>query len=403
MEVAQTVVIGAGVVGLATAVALARRGRSVLIVEREHAIGTGVSSRSSEVVHAGIYYPQSSMKAQVCVRGNALLYAYCASRGVDIAQTGKLVVATSPDQRSCALPELLARGEANGVPGLRLISSGDALALEPQLECQGALMSPSSGIVDSHALMLALLGDAERAGATLALGACVLRGERAPSGRLVVELAVRARGQACASTASPLRLECEEVINCAGLGAVRLGRELGDRATGACLQLRPAFARGSYFALAPGVRSPFSRLIYPSPQADLAGLGVHATVDLAGRVRFGPDVEWLAEGSAHPDDDASAYSVDAARARAFYAAIRRYWPGLPDDALVPDYAGIRPKLSAAGEPAADFLIARDGADRPGLWHVAGVESPGLTSCLALADKVADKVTDGAAASRAWTG
>lgn len=422
MERVQTLVVGAGVVGLATAAALARRGRSVLIVERERAIGMGVSSRSSEVVHAGIYYPRGSLKARLCVRGNALLYAYCASRSVGHSRMGKLIVAATDAQMRDDVPALHRRAEANGVPHLRMLSRSDARFLEPDVACAGALFSESSGIVDSHGLMLALLADAERDGATLALGAEVVDAASGGAAHdqdgssLHVRLRVRAgsdRGAAaggCADAAGSsggsaaahesITLACEEVINCAGLSAVRLGRALGARSadcalpTGACAPLTETFARGSYFALS-GVRAPFRHLIYPLPSADLAGLGVHATLDLGGRVRFGPDAEWLGESgspSRHPDDDPSAYAMDPRRADAFYEAIRSYWPALPSGSLVPDYAGIRPKLSRPGEPAADFFIAPDSAERPRLWHLAGIESPGLTSCLALADEIASRVT-----------
>ncbi|KAG8459522.1 hypothetical protein KFE25_012857 [Diacronema lutheri] len=431
----QTLVVGAGVVGLATAAALARRGRSVLIVERELAIGTGVSSRSSEVVHAGLYYAPGSLKARLCVRGNALLYTYAESRGVGHRRVGKLIVAANELQRRDALPALRRRAEANGVPGVRALSRADARALEPEVECAGALLSESSGIVDSHALMLALLADAERDGATLALGAEVVGAGVARGGRLAVRLRVRRAGgrerarseggpadspDAVDHAEPPIALECAEVVNCTGLSAVRLGAALGHTvnadgadgdggaggggtaAAGACAQLVGTFARGCYFALRG--RAPFSHLVYPLPAADLAGLGVHATVDLGGRVRFGPDAEWLGERGVplvHPDDDPHTFAVDPARADAFYAAIRSYWPALPDDALVPDYAGVRPKLSRQGEPAADFWIARDSAARPQLWHLAGIESPGLTSCLAIGDEVAARVTGGVEPRRAW--
>jgi L-2-hydroxyglutarate oxidase LhgO len=405
MEGCQTLVAGAGAVGLATAAALARRGRSVLIAERERAIGTGVSSRSSEVIHTGLYYPAGSRKARLCVRGNALLYAYCESRGVPAKRTGKLLVATSAEQLARSLPDLQTRARANGVRGLRVLSREEACALEPEVECMGALLSESSGIVDSHGFMLALLADAERDGATLALNTTAVAAHLAPSGRTAVELHTSGAGEAAGSGGDDdhLLLECDEVINCAGLSAVRLGRALGA-SDGGCASLNATFARGSYFALRGGVRSPFSRLVYPLPDADLAGLGVHATLDLAGRVRFGPDVEWLGDDGSprlHPDDDSGAFRVDESRADSFYAAIRRYWPALPDESLVADYAGIRPKLSRPGEPPADFAIIQDGQERPGLWHLAGIESPGLTSCLALADEVAHIVTGGVPPARPW--
>lgn len=389
----------------------------MLIVERSRAIGTGVSSRSSEVVHAGLYYPHDSLKARLCVRGNHLLYGYCASRGVGHRRLGKLIVASTDAQAREALPALHERAEANGVSGLRALSRADARAIEPEVECSGALFSSSSGIVDSHALMLSLLADAERDGATLALGSEVL-GAAAGGDSLVVRLRVRAgdgRGDAphapeAGGEGECISLACDEVVNCAGLSAVRLGRALGAHSAersgpaGACAQLTETYARGSYFALGNGARAPFAHLIYPLPSADLAGLGVHATFDLGGRVRFGPDAEWLGGDGAppvHPDDSPASYEVDPSRAEAFYVAIRSYWPALRDGSLVPDYAGIRPKLSWPGAPAADFFVARDSPARPRLWHLAGIESPGLTSCLALADEVAHRVTGVAEPTRPW--
>lgn len=358
MDRIDVAVIGAGVVGLAVARALARRGREVVVIEAAAAIGTGISSRSSEVIHAGLYHPAGSLKARLCVRGRALLYGYCEARGVAHRRCGKLVVAT----READLPRLSHLAEqaaANGVDDLRLLSRAEALALEPALACAGALLSPSSGIVDSHALMTALLGDAERAGATLALASPVSGGVREGDGwRLRV---------------GDFELGARCVVNAAGLSAAAVAASLGLAAP----PLR--FARGHYFALAG--RAPFSRLIYPLPVD--GGLGVHLTLDLGGQARFGPDVQWLDER----DPAALGYAVDPALAPAFAAEVRRYWPGLPAEALAPAYAGIRPKLIGPGEAAADFRI--DAA--PGLVNLFGIESPGLTASLAIADYVAEQV------------
>lgn len=356
MDSIEIAVIGAGVVGLAVARELALRGHEVVVIEAAGAIGTGISSRSSEVIHAGLHHAADSLKARLCVRGKSLLYEFCAAHGVAHRRCGKLVVAT--DEGGLArLDAMAAQGRANGVTDLRLLSRHEALALEPALSCTGALLSPSSGIVDSHGLMTALLGDAEQAGATLALASPVSGGERWGDGwRLRV---------------GGFELGARSVINAAGLFAAQVACSLGASA--------PAlhFARGNYFAVA--ARAPFSHLIYPLPVD--GGLGVHLTLDLGGQARFGPDVQWLA-GS---DPAALDYGVDPARAPGFEAEVRRYWPTLPAGALQPAYSGIRPKLSGPGEPAADFLIDRS---LPGLVNLLGIESPGLTASLALAEAVA---------------
>lgn len=362
MEHIDCVVVGAGVVGLAVARALARQGRETLVLERARAVGTGTSSRNSEVLHAGIYYPPGSLKARLCVRGQRLLYAYCAEHGVAHRRCGKLIVATSEAQRG-ALQQLMSSAQANGVTELQWLSAAQAQALEPALHCVAALHSGSTGIVDSHGLMLALQADAEAAGAVVVLGAPVLGGRHTPEG-WVLEVGGEAPTAICART----------VVNSAGLHAPALAHQLQGLPPGCVPPAR--FAKGHYFSL--GGRSPFSQLIYPVPEP--GGLGVHLTLDLAGQARFGPDVQWVA--------DDSDYRVDPARAEGFYAAIRRYWPALADGALQPAYSGIRPKLSGPGEPAADFLIqgpAQHGV--PGLVNLLGIESPGLTACLALAEQV----------------
>jgi L-2-hydroxyglutarate oxidase LhgO len=365
MDRVDVVVIGAGVVGLAVARALALQGREVMLLEAADAIGTGTSSRNSEVIHAGLYYPQGSLKARLCVQGRDQLYAYCAERGIGHQRCGKLIVATSEAQVAY-LHGIMAQGLANGVNDLSLISGERARALEPRLACVAAVQSPSTGIVDSHGLMLALLGDLEHAGGLLALNSAIKRAFPSVKRSQAAMVVVANDGTELAATT---------VVNAAGLHAPALARRfegLDPR------QVPPAyFAKGSYFTLSG--RSPFGRLIYPVPEA--AGLGVHLTIDLGGQAKFGPDVQWV--GSA---DD---LVVDPARGQAFYAEVRKYWPALPDRALVPGYAGIRPKISGPGEPAADFLI-QGPADHgvPGLVNLFGIESPGLTSCLAIGDHVA---------------
>jgi L-2-hydroxyglutarate oxidase LhgO len=368
LEQVDTVVIGAGVVGLAVARALALAGREVLVLEREPQIGMGTSSRNSEVIHAGIYYPAGSLKALLCVQGRALLYAYCAERGIGHRRCGKLIVATTPSQLA-ALPAIVDKARSNGVDDLSLLTAAEAAALEPALACLGAVHSPSTGIVDSHALMLALQGDIENAG-----GLVVCHGE-------VAHLKVAVAGMELQMD-DGTRLLARTVVNAAGLGACALAA----RTEGLQPQHVPGprWAKGNYFTLAG--RAPFSHLIYPAPEPDrhLAGLGIHLTLDLAGQARFGPDVQWVDD----PDD----LQVDASRAAVFEAEVRRYWPGLPTASLQPGYAGMRPKISGPDEPAADFLIqgpATHGV--PGLVNLFGIESPGLTSCLAIGARLAGMV------------
>lgn len=359
-------VIGAGVVGLAVARALAREGREVIVVEAEPCIGSGISSRSSEVIHAGLYYAPGSRKARWCVEGRERLYAYCAERGIAHRRCGKLIVATRPEQVA-ELQRLQARAAACGVEDLRFVESGERRRLEPALRADAALLSPSTGIVDSHALMLALLGEAEDHGARLVLRTPVLGGR------------CDARGLELRLGGDDTAVRARVVVNAAGLGALALLSTLADWPG----PPPPAAHRckGSYFGYAG--RPVFSRLVYPVPEA--AGLGVHVTLDLAGRMRFGPDVEWLPDG----ETSAADLRVDPRRAEPFYAAIRRYWPGLPDGSLQPDYAGIRPKLQAAGEPARDFELQGPEVHRvPGLWNLLGIESPGLTAALAIGEAVA---------------
>lgn len=361
MDEIDCVVIGAGVVGLATARALAMAGREVVVLEKEAAIGTETSARNSEVIHAGIYYSPGSLKARFCVAGRQALYAYCESHGVNHRRAGKLIVATTSNETG-QLEKLLAHGHANGVTDLHMISGNDAVAMEPNLRCAAALHSPSTGIIDSHGLMLAYRGDAEDHGAMLAFESR-LQSARVVAGGLALEV----------GGADPMQLLARTVINCGGLHAPGIAA----RIEGLAAQHVPTayYAKGNYFTLAG--RSPFSRLIYPMPEA--AGLGVHLTLDLGGQARFGPDVEWI---------DGIDYSVDPRRCEGFYAAIRTYWPGLPDNVLQPAYAGIRPKINAASEVARDFVI--EGPEThgvPGLVNLFGIESPGLTSSLAIAEHV----------------
>ena len=355
-------VIGAGVVGLAVARALALAGRDVLVLEASNAIGTQTSSRNSEVIHAGMYYPSGSLKAELCVRGKALLYAYCAERGIGHKHCGKLIVATAEDQLA-QLQVIQDRAAANGIHDLVWLDAEQAQAAEPALQCLAALHSPSTGIVDSHGLMLSLLGDTENLGGTLAVNSPLFRAECAQGAIELVAI-------------DGTRLRAKTVVNAAGLQAPALAL----RFAGLDPQHVPQayFAKGNYFTLAG--RSPFAHLVYPVPEA--AGLGVHLTLDLGGQARFGPDVQWVD----NPDDTA----VQPARGDAFYAEVRKYWPALPDGALVPAYAGIRPKISGPNEAARDFCIqGPNDHGVPGLVNLFGIESPGLTSALAIGEMVAE--------------
>jgi len=361
MDQMDCVVVGAGVVGLAVARALALAGREVLVLDAAEGIGTETSSRNSEVIHAGIYYRAGSLMAKTCVAGKHLLYAYCASRGVPARNCGKLIVATSALEAE-QLEGIRLRAAANGVVDLRLISAAEARAIEPALACTAALVSPSTGIIDSHAYMLALQGDAENAGAIFAFHAPVLRGRATAAG---VEIEV--------GGAEPMALTCRLLVNAAGLHAPGLAR----RIEGMPEAHIPGtyYAKGNYFSLT--MKSPFSRLIYPVPVP--GGLGTHLTIDLGGQARFGPDVEWIEEIN---------YDVDPRRGDGFYGSIRRWWPDLPDGALAPGYAGIRPKTVPKGAPAQDFVIQGPAAHGvPGLVNLLGIESPGLTASLALAEEV----------------
>lgn len=356
----QVLVVGAGVIGLAVARAAALAGHDVIVAEAQDGIGSGVSSRNSEVIHAGMYYPSGSRRARHCVRGNRMLYEYCASHGVPHRKCGKFIVATNDAERT-KLEGILKQGRANGVPGLEPIGGNSARALEPELVCVSALHSPETGIIDSHSYMLALQGDLEDRGGVIAFATPVERMERQGSGWRVHF-----------GGAEPGTLDVDAVVNSAGLGAQKLARSMDGYPQERVPRL--VLAKGNYFGYAG--KPAFTRLIYPTPVD--GGLGVHVTLDMAGRMRFGPDVEWI---------DREFYEVNASRAESFYERIRTYWPGLPDNSLVPDYSGIRPKLTGPGEAAADFMI--EGPEHhgvPGLVQLFGIESPGLTSSLAIADE-----------------
>jgi L-2-hydroxyglutarate oxidase LhgO len=357
----QVLVVGAGVIGLAVAREAARRGHDVTVAELTGGIANGVSSRNSEVIHGGLYYPTGSLRARHCVRGRRLLYEFCASHGVGHRKCGKLVVATN-DAELAKVETVLAQGQKNQVEGLEIIGGNAARAMEAELNCIGALWSPETGIIDSHGFMLALWGELEDRGGMIAFETSVEH-LRFTAPHWHVRFAGRDAGV----------VEFDAVVNAAGLGAQALARRIENYPGGKVPRL--VLAKGNYFGFAG--RPAFSRLIYPTPVD--GGLGVHVTLDLAGRMRFGPDVEWIAEES---------YTVDPSRADSFYERIRSYWPGLPAGSLVPDYCGIRPKLTGPGEPAADFMIAPEAAHgMPRLVNLFGIESPGLTSSLSLAEEV----------------
>lgn len=365
MEQADCIVIGAGVIGLACARALALQGRDVIILEAENAFGTATSARNSEVIHAGLYYPAGSLRARMCVQGRHALYAFCRSHGVAHRRCGKLVVACSPEEIT-RLAQVEAHARANGVDDLQLLDGWAARQREPSLQCEAALLSPSTGIIDSHGLMLALLGEAQAHGAMLALLSPVTGGRATDAG---IELDV---GGEVAT-----RLRARTVVNAAGLYACQVASSIEGMP--AKFIPRPYYAQGAYFSCSAKV--PFSHLIYPVP-GESSHLGVHLTLDLGGQGRFGPSFRWLSEVD---------YAVREEDSAGFTEAVRRYWPGLPDGALHPGYAGVRPKISGPGEPAADFRLDDESVHGiPGLFHFFGIESPGLTSCLPLAQWVAEQ-------------
>ena len=358
----QCIVIGAGVVGLAVARELAISGVEVLLTDKAEGIGTGTSSRNSEVIHAGIYYPAGSLKARLCVQGKHMLYEYCHARGVQHRQLGKLIVATDTSEHQM-LKGIEQKALANGVTDLQWLDAKQAQALEPALACTAALLSPSTGIIDSHALMLAYQGDAENAGAQCVFHCSFESARVLPEGGFEVSF----------GGADPLTLTCDMLVNAAGLFAPAAARQIAGLSSE---KVPKAYlCKGSYFNLQG--KAPFDHLIYPVPQK--AGLGVHLTLDLGGQAKFGPDTEWI---------DAEDYDIDISRSEGFYAAVRRYWPDLKDGALQPGYTGIRPKISGPTEPAADFYISGP-TDHglKGLVNLFGIESPGLTSSMAIALEV----------------
>lgn len=366
-ESVDCIVVGAGVVGLAVARRLAMAGREVIVLEEADDIGTGTSSRNSEVIHAGIYYAADSLKAKCCVAGKHALYEYCASHGVEHNRIGKLIVATADDEVP-ALEQSKQKAEANGVMDLRWVEADELAEMEPNIRVVRALLSPSTGIVDSHGLMLAYQGDMEDHGGMIAFLSPV-EGGRVEADGIVLET----------GGADAMALKCRTLVNSAGLGAQGLAKSIAGIPADSIPPLY--FAKGTYFTIAG--KSPFNHLIYPVPVP--GGLGTHSTLDLGGQTKFGPDVSWADE----PD-----YTVDPARAELFYGAIRRYWPGLEDGALQPGYVGVRPKLTGPDKAkyAADFVI-QGPADHgvPGLVNLYGIESPGLTSSLAIADEVAARL------------
>jgi L-2-hydroxyglutarate oxidase LhgO len=361
VEEVDCIVAGAGVVGLAVARALAMSGREVIVLESAEGIGTETSSRNSEVIHAGIYYPANSLMARFCVAGRRVLYPYCIEKHIPHRNCGKLIVATN-EREDAMLAGIKVRAETNGVEGMQVLTAAEAMAMEPNLHCTSALHSPATGIIDSHSYMLALQGDAENAGATPVFFSPVLGG-RVAGRQIEIEV----------GGADPMTLRCNLFVNAAGLHAPFLARHIHgmpqDRVP------TEYFAKGNYFTLAG--RSPFSRLIYPVPVP--GGLGVHLTMDLGGQAKFGPDVEWI---------DTIDYTVDPSRSDSFYAAVRTYWPGLKDGALQPGYAGIRPKIVPKGAPGQDFVVQGPQTHGvAGLINLFGIESPGLTASLAIAEHV----------------
>lgn len=388
MTSVQTVVIGAGVVGLAAARTLARRGHEVVVLEGGSIIGSGTSSRNSEVIHAGIYYAPGSLKAMYCVQGREMMYRFLEEYQIPHNKCGKLIVATSDEELSM-LNNIIEGAVGNGVDDLRIITREEVSDMEPECHCTGAIYSPSTGIVDSHSYMQALQGDAEDHGAVVAYNCAVLEGRVFASGTMEghTELTVCQDG-------TKDTFACRNVINTAGLYAPAVANRL-DGFPRECVP-SSYFAKGNYFSLTG--KSPFSRLIYPVPLKHTAGLGVHATIDLMGRTKFGPDVEWIETPAGFEDWGAEdsydcflhsqSYNIDSSRADLFYSEIRKYFPGLQDDSLVADYSGIRPKISGPNDPARDFCMMQyPDHGVKGHVHFFGIESPGLTASLALAESI----------------
>ena len=369
-----SVVIGAGAVGLACGAALATLGQSVLVIEAEAMAGCGISSRNSEVIHAGLYYPHGSLKHRLCIRGRHLLYDFLDRAGVRHRKCGKLVVASS-DAEWPGIAALAERAARNEVENIALLEADAVRRMEPELHTVGALWSPETGIFDSHGYLQALEARIADGGGIVAFRTPVLGVRTRSEGGYLLRL----------GGDDPTEITTTRLVNSAGLAAAQIAARIEGLDCAYVPRMR--LAKGSYFSLTG--RSPFSRLIYPAPVD--GGLGVHATLDLAGQVRFGPDVEWFTPE--HDHASAADFEVDLHRSQGFYAAVRRYWPGLPDGALAADYAGIRPKLSGPGEPAADFMIQGNQVHGlPGLVNLFGIESPGLTSSLAIAEIVAAELT-----------
>ncbi|MFQ6623019.1 hypothetical protein Gotur_002782 [Gossypium turneri] len=389
-EKAECVVIGAGIVGLAVARELSLKGKEVLVLDSAPTFGTATSSRNSEVIHAGIYYPSNSLKARFCVRGRKLLYHYCSQRGIPHNQIGKLIVATGTSEIP-KLNQLFNRGIQNGVENLRILDASEAIKMEPELHCVKALLSPASGILDSHSLMLSLVGEAETNGATFSYNTAVIGGHL--EGNQMVLHVCETKTLTNWDGNTPLQLDLllmpKIVVNSSGLSAPTLAKRFHGLNTAI---IPPAYyARGSYFILSNANSTrhpPFKHLIYPVPEE--GGLGVHVTLDLDGQLKFGPDVEWIP----HVPDTTNFlnkfdYSVSADRVARFYPEIRKYYPNLKDGSLIPGYAGIRPKLHGPGQSACDFVIqGEDIHGVGGLVNLFGIESPGLTSSMAIAEYVA---------------
>ncbi|KAK4481683.1 hypothetical protein RD792_012590 [Penstemon davidsonii] len=398
-ETADAVVIGAGVVGIAVARELAVKhgGREVLVIESAPTFGTGSSSRNSEVIHAGIYYPTNSLKSLFCVRGRHLMYKYCKEHNIPHKQIGKLIVATGSSEIP-KLNSLMSRGIENGVEGLRMMEGEEAMKIEPELQCIRALLSPASGILDSHSLMLSLLGEAENHGTIFSYGTTVIGGHIDEDDHIQLHIAdtMAVKNWDGRSHLKPdLILVPKLVVNCAGLAAIALSRRIyghGLDSNSRALPPRPYFARGCYFTLSNVKSPPFRHLIYPIPEE--GGLGVHVTLDLNGQVKFGPDVEWID----NVDTSCSLinsfdYSVPRDRANKFYPEIRKYYPRLKDGSLEPGYAGIRPKLSGPKQSPSDFMIqGEESHGIGGLINLYGIESPGLTSSMAIAEHVATRIS-----------
>ena len=367
MDRVDCVVIGAGVIGLAVAREMALQGRETILLERESAFGTISSARNSEVIHAGIYYPKDSLKAKLCVEGNRMLYEYCRTHHVATQPYGKLIVA-SDDSQLDDLQAILYKAQQNNVPEIKLITGEQAKAMEPDLQCSAAVLSASTGIVDSHGFMLSLLGGFEDAGGMIAYQSPLISakpiGSKAQDG---FELEI--------GGADGMKIQTKLLINCAGMSAPTIAQKI----TGLSQDQIPKayFAKGNYFSLSG--KSPFKHLIYPIPEP--GGLGVHLTLDMGGQAKFGPDVEWLEID----DENQIDYTVNPKRGDGFYAAVRKYWPGLKDNALQPDYSGVRAKIVPPNSPAGDFCFnTPKDHGLEGLFNLYGFESPGLTSSLAIA-------------------